>query len=62
MSYFLNNIDVNNEFTLMSEPHTTKVACFWELLLRLRSLVFKFPPDKSGNPYSYRRVHFASTV
>ena len=28
----------------------------------LRSLVIKFPPDKSGNPYSYRRVHSASSV
>ena len=32
------------------------------LRLRLRSLIFESPPDKSGNPYSYRRVHFASTV
>ena len=24
--------------------------------------IFKFSPDNSGNPYSYRRVHFASTV
>ena len=32
------------------------------LRLCLRSLIFKFPPDRSGNPYSYRRVHFASTV
>lgn len=30
--------------------------------LYLRSLIFKFPPDKSGNPYSYRRVHFAFTI
>ena len=28
----------------------------------IRSLIFKFPPDYSGNPYSYRRIHFASTV
>lgn len=28
----------------------------------LRSLVIKFPPDKSGNPYSYRRVHSAPSV
>ena len=26
----------------------------------LRSLVIKFPPDKSGNPYSHKRVHPAS--
>lgn len=32
------------------------------LRLYLRSLIFKFPPDKSGNPYSYGRVHFAPTV
>ena len=28
----------------------------------IRSLIFKFPPDYSGNPYSYRRIHFVSTV
>ena len=28
----------------------------------LRSLIFKSPPDRSGNPYSYKRVHFAYTV
>ena len=30
--------------------------------LYLRSLIFKFPPETSGNPYSYGCVHVTPTV
>ena len=48
--------------TVVNYPSPKGNGLLRALRLCLRSLIFEFPPDNSGNPYSYRRVHFAPTV
>ncbi len=58
---FTSALDEDTYYEYVNSPPPTLVTS-----LRgggfVRRLVFKFPPEKSGNPYSYRRVHFATTV